>query len=246
MRPADKPGRLWLYLVQVYLRAMKKRVTFHTDSKGLWELGSTYSHTLYPSSLKGVQERGSRPRLLWALGEPHTGEGPEVWGQKRPGHRWLRPLRIAHPLPQASVSCSVNQCSQLLKVFHWCFYSLAKSSPTLCDPMDCSVPGSPVLYYLLEFAQHSCSLSWLCYSTVSSSVAPFSSYSQSLPTSGSFPVSQFFPSGGQIIGDSASVSVLPMNIQGWLPLGWTGFIDLFQGKRVIEIWKCFLNCTKGN
>ena len=125
-------------------------------------------------------------------------------------------------------------CSQLLKVFR-CFCSLTKSSPILCDPM----PGSPVLYYLSEFAQKSCSLSWLCYPTISSSVTPFSSYSQSLPTSGSFPVSQFFPSGGQIIGDSAPVSVLSVNIQGWFPLGWTGFIDLFQGKRVTEIWKSF-------
>ena len=55
---------------------------------------------------------------------------------------------------------------------------------------------------------------------------PFSSYPQSFPASGSFPVSQLFASGGQRIGASASASVLPMNIQGWFPLGWTVLISL--------------------
>ena len=58
-----------------------------------------------------------------------------------------------------------------------------------------------------------CPLSWWCHPTISSSVIPFSSCPQSFPTSGSFPVSQFFESGGQIIGVSASASILPMNIQ---------------------------------
>ena len=60
---------------------------------------------------------------------------------------------------------------------------------------------------------------------ISSSVVPFSSCPQSLPASGSFSMSQLFTSGGQIIGPSASASVLPMNIQGWSPLGWTGWIS---------------------
>ena len=66
--------------------------------------------------------------------------------------------------------------------------------------------------------------SWWCHPTISSSVVPFSSCPQSSPESGSFPRSQFFPSGGQSIRDSASASVLPVNIQGWFPLGLTGFI----------------------
>ena len=65
-----------------------------------------------------------------------------------------------------------------------------------------------------------------CHPTISSSVVPFSSHLQSSPASGSFPISQFFTSGGQIIGASASASVLPMNIQNWFPLGWTGWISL--------------------
>ena len=76
---------------------------------------------------------------------------------------------------------------------------------------------------------NSCSLSRWCHATISSSVVPFSCL-QSFPASGSFPVSQFCASGGQIIGVSFSSLVLPMNIQDWFPLGWTGWISLqFKG-----------------
>ena len=68
-----------------------------------------------------------------------------------------------------------------------------------------------------------------CHPTISSSVIPSSSCLQSFPTSGSFPMSQFFAAGGQSIGASASASVLPMNIQDWFPLGWTGLILLSKG-----------------
>ena len=71
---------------------------------------------------------------------------------------------------------------------------------------------------------HSNSSSWWCHPTISSSVIPFSSCTQSLPASGSFPVSQLFAWGGQSIGVSASTSVLPVNTQDWSPLGWTGWI----------------------
>ena len=71
---------------------------------------------------------------------------------------------------------------------------------------------------------NSCPLSQWCHPTISSSVAPFSSCPQSFPASGSFPVSRLFASGGQSIG--ASASVLPRNIQGWFPLGLTGWISL--------------------
>ena len=75
---------------------------------------------------------------------------------------------------------------------------------------------------------NSCSL-W-CHSTISSSVIPFSSCPQSSPASGYFPMSQLFASGGRSIAASASTSVLPMNIQGWFPLAFTGLIFLlFKG-----------------
>ena len=69
-------------------------------------------------------------------------------------------------------------------------------------------------------------LSQWCHTAISSSVIPFSSFPQSLPASGSFPMSQFFAWGGQSIGISASASVLPMNTQDWSLLGWTGWISL--------------------
>ena len=73
---------------------------------------------------------------------------------------------------------------------------------------------------------NSCPSSQWCHPPISSSVGPFSSHLQSFPASGSFSVSQFFTSGGQNIEASASASVLPMNIQDWSPLGWTGWISL--------------------
>ena len=77
---------------------------------------------------------------------------------------------------------------------------------------------------------NSCPSSQWCHPTISSSVVPFSLWSQSFPASGSFPMSQFFASGGQSIGASASASVLPMNILDWFPLGLTGLISLhFKG-----------------
>ena len=82
----------------------------------------------------------------------------------------------------------------------------------LCDSMDHSTPGSSVHHQLPELAQTR-PLSLSGHPTISSSVVPFSSCLQSFPASGSFPMSQFFASGGQSIG--ASASVLPMNIQDY-------------------------------
>ena len=80
---------------------------------------------------------------------------------------------------------------------------------------------------------HSSPLSQWCHPTISSSVAPFSSHLQSFPASGSFPRSQFFASGGQSIGVSASVP--PVNTQDWFPLGWTGWISL-QSKGLSRVF----------
>ena len=80
---------------------------------------------------------------------------------------------------------------------------------------------------------NSCPLSWWCHQTISSSVVPFSSWLQPFWVSGSFSTSQFFTSGGQSIGASASASVLPVNIQDWSPLGWTGLISL-QSKGLLS------------
>ena len=82
---------------------------------------------------------------------------------------------------------------------------------------------------------NSCPLSRWCHPTISSSVVPFSSCLQSFPASGSFQMSQLFASRGQSYGVSASTSVLPMNIQDWFPLGWTGWISL-QSKGLSRVF----------
>ena len=115
------------------------------------------------------------------------------------------------------------------------FSSVTQSCPTLWDPMNRSTPGLPIRHQLLEATQTH--VHWVGdhHPTISSSVIPFSSYLQSFPASGSFQMSQHFTSGGQSIGVSASTSILPMNIQDWSPLGWTGWISL-QSKRLSRVF----------
>ena len=125
-----------------------------------------------------------------------------------------------------------NCCFSLVVVF-------TQSRLTLCDPMDCSMPGFPVLHHLLEFAKTH--VHW-----VSDAIQPSHPLLPSSPPAlklsqhqSLFPVSRLFPSGGQSIG--ASASVLPANIQGWFPLGLTGLISL-QFK---ELSRVFSSTTIG-
>ena len=114
------------------------------------------------------------------------------------------------------------------------FSSVAQSCPTLQPhglqhtKLPCPSP-----------TPRACSNSWpssrWCHVTTSSSVVPFYSCLRSFPTSGSFPMSQLFTSGGQSIGASASASILPMNIQDWFPLGQTGLISL-QSKALSRVF----------
>ena len=105
------------------------------------------------------------------------------------------------------------------------FSSVAQLCPTLCNPRNHSTPGLPVHHQLPEFTQTH--VHWVGDAIQpSSSVVPFSSCPQSLPASGSFPMSQLFSWGGQSIEVSASASVLPMNTQDWSPLEWTGWTPL--------------------
>ena len=101
---------------------------------------------------------------------------------------------------------------------------------------DCSMPGFPVLHCLPEFAQ--IHFHWVgdVHPTISCSVALFSSCPQSFSASGSFPVNWLFPSGGQSIGASTSATVLAMSIQGWFPLGLTGWsISQFRIDWLIDL-----------
>ena len=114
------------------------------------------------------------------------------------------------------------------------FSSVTQSCPSLYDTMNCSIPGFPVHHQLLEFGQthdHGDAIH-------SSHPHPFFCL-QSFPASGSFPMNQFFTSGDQSIGVSASASVLPMNIQDWFPLRLTGLIFL-QSKGLSRV---FFNTT---
>ena len=119
--------------------------------------------------------------------------------------------------------------------------SVAQSCPTLCDPMNRSTPGLPVHHQLPKLAQahvHRVGDATQPHPLLSPSPSCF----QSFPESGSFPVSQFFTSGGWSIGASTSASVLPMNIQDWFPLGLTGLISL-QSKGLSRV---FSNTTVQN
>ena len=130
---------------------------------------------------------------------------------------------------------------KLLNIYYFFFLLPFKSNNYFCSvQLSCSVVSNSLWLHGLLHTRipcpsptprvyaNSCPLSQWCHPTISSSVVPFSCL-QSFPASGSFPVSQFFTSGGQSIGVSASTSVLPMNIQNWFPLGWTGWISAVQG-----------------
>ena len=120
-----------------------------------------------------------------------------------------------------------------------CCFSAAKSCLTLCNLMDCSMPGSSVFHCLTEFAQIM-SIESVMLSNHLILCLPLSPFClPSFPASGSFPVSLLFTSGGQSIGASASASVLPMNIQDLFPLGWTDLIS-FQSKGLSRV---FSNAT---
>ena len=114
--------------------------------------------------------------------------------------------------------------------------------PDLWDSMGCSMPGFSVLRYLPEFTQTHVHWVGPCCLTISSSVSPFSCCLQTFSAPESFPKSWLFASGGQSIGASVSASVLPMNIQGWFPLGLTGLISL-QSKGLSRV---FSSTTIGN
>ena len=135
-------------------------------------------------------------------------------------------------------------CESLLMKVAWHF--LKHSKYNLLQ-FSCSVMSDSLQPYGLQHSRIPCPSrtpgacsnshpsSWWCHPTISSSIMPFSSYLQSFPASGSFPMSQFFTSGGQSIGVLASASVLPVNIQDWFPLGLTGLISL-QSKGLSRVF----------
>ena len=136
--------------------------------------------------------------LMWEEGCSNIIDYPKV--------RWLKNSNRAYK-SKVQFSSVAQSCSTLWP------QGLQHARPPCPSP----IPG---VY------SNSCLLSWRCHPKISSSVVPFSSHLQSFPASGSFPMSQLLASGGQNIGVSASASFLPMNIQDWCPLGWTGWTSL--------------------
>ena len=137
----------------------------------------------------------------------------------------LRPLRDRDQVCISSIQC-YHMVATCLRIDE----SVQFSCSAVCD----SLGHHRLQHARLPFpsptprvCSDSCPSSWWCHPTILSSVIPFSSCLQSFPTSGYFPVSQFFPTGGST-GVSASASVLPMNIQDWFPLGLTGLISLWS------------------
>ena len=106
-----------------------------------------------------------------------------------------------------------------------CCCSVTQSCLTLCDPMT-AVHQASLSFIICWSLFKLMSVCQWCHPNILSSIVPLSSCLQSLPASGSFPMSQVFASGGQSTEASASASVLPVNIQDWFPLGLTGFISL--------------------
>ena len=160
---------------------------------------------------------GSRDygRLTYRGGENHNCTPGAVWLRKR-----------INNISRSCISCGLNPHDQLGKLFvYLSLSSVAQSCPARWPHrlqhirLPCPSPTP-------RACSNSCPSNLWCHPTISSSVIPFSSCLQSFPASGSFLINQSFVSGGQSTGASALASVLPMNIQHWFPLGWTGLIIL--------------------
>ena len=153
----------------------------------------------------------------------------------RSGAVW--PCRLAVPgtswTKLSSVSTQPKDGHNNTSFIGSCCWSVSKSCPTECDPMNCRTPGFLVRHCLREFAQTH--VHWVNDAIQPSHPLHLFSCPQSFWASGCFPVSQLFSSSGQSIGASASASVLPVNIQGWFPLGLTGLISL-QSKGLSRVF----------
>ena len=154
----------------------------------------------------------------------------DIWGTHWEGHlqakeRILRTKSVNSLILRLLVSRTIRNKFWLFKPpsvqFSYSFVS------NILWPHGMQYADLPCPSPTIGACSNSCLLSWCCHPTISSSVVPFSSCLQSLPASGSFPMSQFFASSGQSIGASASASVLPMIIQDWFPLRWTCWISLW-------------------
>ena len=164
---------------------------------------------------------------------------PTVWLEKIEMY-WLTVPEARSPNSRCQQGLALSEPLNRILLCHFlasgCHFSFTKLGPTLCDSMDCSTPGFPVLYYLPELAQtHGHWVSDVIQS--SHPLSPPSPPASNLSQHQSFPVNRLFASSGQSIGALASASVLSMNIQGWFPLGLIGLISL-QSKELSRVFSC--------
>ena len=140
-----------------------------------------------------------------------------------------------------SINCNKAQWTILCIEVEICFFSLqpvqSLSHVQLFVTQGLQHATFPCLSPTSRACSNSCPSSQWCHPTISSSVVPFSSCLQSFPAAGSCPMSQFLASGGQSI--RVSVSIVPVNIQDWFPLWWTGWISLHSK----GLWRVFSNIT---
>ena len=164
-------------------------------------------------------------RSCWWTGRPDM---LQFMGSQRIRHNWTTELNwtrlVITFFSRTTVVRGILQ-ARILKWVSSVHFSHSVTSDSLW-PHGLQDARPPCPTPTLEAYSNSCPSSRWGHPTISSSVIPFSSHLQSLAASGSFQMSQFFTSGGQSIGVSASASVLPINIQDWFPLGWTGWISL--------------------
>ena len=154
----------------------------------------------------------------------------EAWSKKQ-ANKWKTRIgpcicmaKSLHCLPETVTTLLIGSCC-----------SVAKLGPSLLWPHGLQHTGLPCPPLSPGACSNSHPFSQWCHPTISSSVVPFSSWSQSFAASGSFPLSWLFTSGGQSIGASVSESALPMNIQGWFSLGLPGLVSL-QSKGLSRVF----------
>ena len=156
-------------------------------------------------------------RTVWIIAK--TKPKSRIW--KYFSERWSQEIN------QQVRKCNREGGTKPIQFSHFVMFDSLRPHELQHASLPC--PPTPRVYW------NSCPSSRWCHPTISFSVIPFSSHLQSFPASGSFQMSQFFTSGGQSIRVSASALVLPMNIQDWFPLGWTGWISL-QSKGLSRIF----------
>ena len=174
--------------------------------------------------------------LAWKIPRTEETSGLQSMGSQRVGHDWATHTTTTGMLWPQVVRFLLGVVPNVFFLKHFQFFLYSEDTVVVVAvqsqscltlwPQGLQHARLPCPSLSLRVCSDSCLLSQWCHPNISSSVAPFSCCPQSFLASGSFPMSWLFASGGQSIGASASALVLPMNIQGWYPLGFSGMISL--------------------